>query len=77
MNFPGTCYVKIINPGMDPWITPTLLVKDTAEKTAAWLTRTAKQKGIPATYEAATIEEFLEYKKQRQAIIDGANNEQA
>jgi hypothetical protein len=62
-----TIYVKVTNPDLpEPvrtWFASTPLTKKTPEAQVEFLNRTAKNRGINATYELATTEEYWAYRR--------------
>lgn len=68
MNFPGTIRVRVTTHDLPPALQVSLAscvdVKRNAAKTVDFLNRQAKTRGVNATYELATEEEYWAYRKQ-------------
>jgi uracil phosphoribosyltransferase len=62
MKFPGSFKVRVTIPGQEPYCATSLLHKATPEKTIAFLHVVAARKGIDATYEAISDDEYWAYR---------------
>lgn len=69
-----TFYTEVTMPDGGRWVCTAIRSKKTVEATVKWLNATSKLKGLGSTYRAATREEYLAYRAEVKAVIEGGTN---
>jgi len=61
--YPGKIYVRVSHPLLPSAVQSSLMAKKTPEDTVKYLNELSAKRNLGATYELATEEEYLEYRK--------------